>query len=251
MNIQNKLGKLRKAKKLRPILVYCLTDQPGIDVPDSDYPHAERFLKSLFRVLKKEGFDVQINHWGSIFLIEPVRQIPVALSINKTVDPCLPPGCEERLKQSSYFQLVGMGVSDFQSNLALSYRAWRPGTKWRFMLLERNHEELIENLLREMKARVSSLVSSPRHSLPMKDKVSFDDVVTLLTYNYIKINGLEHKPAWTKEISRRWVSSCEIRDGYVYFPVLSGVVSYRLMKSDIALLKRILPHILEEEIVIS
>ena len=228
------------------MLAYSSSIQHGIDVSDSDYPHVEAFLKSMFRTLKKEGFDIRVNHWGMIFLIEPARKIPIALSINKTAEPLLPSVYEEHLKESPYFQFKHAEARNYLSSLVLSYRPWRPGTKWRFFLLGENEDEFIRYFLGEMKAKISLLVSSPRHSISIRDKVSLEDVVTLLTYNHIKKNGRDQQPAWLQELNNIWIKHCEIFDGRIYFKSFGQDISYPLMKSDIVLLKKILPNIAEE-----
>lgn len=154
MNIEKKLQALRRAKKLRPLLMYRsshLDRDHGIDVPEDQFQRVQAFVKTLFKAAKRGGFDIQINHWGAIYLIDPDRQIPVALSVNiptvlKVVD-----GLEQRLKETPYIVLnEPLKVSN---QLNVGFRAWRPGTKWRYRDIKEKEQDasLAEEVIADIK----------------------------------------------------------------------------------------------------
>lgn len=92
-------------------------------------------------------------------------------------------------------------------------------------------------------------MESIRRTLPTNwEEVTVDDVLTLLTYSFVKTNGAEVLPPWELKHHRWEIRGCVIESDRVSFDVRLGTFEYKLRKPDIQLLKRILPNIGEEPI---
>jgi 3-dehydroquinate dehydratase len=86
MNIESKLRLLRKAKKRRVALTFHTRKIGGIDLNDEKLKIVLPVIKTLFRTLKAAKFEIEINHWGEIYLIEPERKIQLLLSVHDALN---------------------------------------------------------------------------------------------------------------------------------------------------------------------
>ena len=132
MNIESKLKLLRQAKKRRLALPFHSRHVGGIDVSNDEFPEVLSFIKALFKTLKSAKFDIEINHWGEIFLIEPDRKIEILLSIRKAINNRKISQVKEQLKKEPFLSSTEPYNN---SDLEVTYRANRQGTKSRAMLL--------------------------------------------------------------------------------------------------------------------
>jgi hypothetical protein len=162
MNIESKLKLLRQAKKRRVALSFHSRHVGGIDVSNDEFSEVLTFIKTLFKTLKLAKFDIEINHWGEIFLIEPDRKIEIFLSIRKTINNRKISQVKERLKKEPF--LSSTEPYD-NSDLEVTYRANRQGTKSRTMLIppiDTLYSEATQSLLTNMKDSVAGLVDKGR-----------------------------------------------------------------------------------------
>lgn len=188
MNIERKLQQLRKAKKRRTILPFHQKRIGGIDVSTEQYWDVQIFVKALFKRLKAQRFDIQVTHWGEIYLIEPVRKIHILLSICPKVDDEDIERIKEGLKSTDYFVKEDDGFA--QEQLCVLFRAYRPGTKWRRYSLDvesSNVDELVTQLISAIALSVTQLATTVRHELS-KDihQISLEDVMALICYGAAK-----------------------------------------------------------------
>lgn len=189
MNIESKLRLLRKAKKRRVALPFHSRHIGGIDVSNGEFPEVLSFIKALFKTLKSARFDIEISHWGEIFLVEPDRKIEILLSIRKTINNRKISQVKERLKKEPF--LSNIEPYD-NSDLEVTFRANRQGTKSRSMLIPPNdtlYTEATQNLLTNMKDSVAGLVDKGRSEYhhPRLD-ITSEDILCVMNYGAI-LNG--------------------------------------------------------------
>ena len=114
---------------------------------------------------------------------------------------------------------------------------------------QENDAILVEELIADIRTRLSGLVASVRHTLPTNlDEVTVDDVLSVITYSYVKMNGTDQLPPWEREHHRWEIQGYVIESDRLSFDVRFSTLEYRLKKPDIQLLKRILPNIEEERV---
>ena len=189
MNIESKLQLLRKARKLRAILPFHSRLVGGIDVSKEQYSDVQAFVKVFFKQLKAHQFDIQVTHWGEIYLIEPVRSIHVLLSISSRSNDVDIEQIKLGLKSKDYMTTEVDGFAEEQ--LCVSFRGYRLGTKWRnypLDLILRNFDELVAQIMTAMSINVAQLSTTIRHELS-KDihQVNLDDVMALICYGAAKL----------------------------------------------------------------
>jgi hypothetical protein len=188
MNIESKLQLLRKARKLRAILPFHSRQVGGIDVSKEQYSDVQAFMKALFKQLKAQKFDIQVTHWGEIYLIEPVRSIHVLLSISSRSNDVDIEQITLGLKSKGYMTTEVDGF--VEERLCVSFRAYRPGTKWRRYPLDLalvDFVELVTQIITAMKSNVAQLTTTVRHE-QSKDihLISLADVMALICYGAAK-----------------------------------------------------------------
>lgn len=183
MNIESKLRLLRKAKKRRVALPFHSRHVGGIDVSNDEFPEVLSFIKTLFKTLKSAKFDIEINHWGEVFLIEPDRKIEILLSIRKTINNKKISQVKERLKKEPF--LSSAEPFDNQ-DLEITYRANRQGTKSRVMLhpqFDTLYSEATQNLLTNMKDSVASLDDKGRSDYHQpRLSITSEDILCVMNY---------------------------------------------------------------------
>lgn len=189
MNIESKLQQLRKARKLRAILPFHRRQVGGIDVSKEQYSEVLIFVKALFKQLKAQQFDIQVTHWGEIYLIEPVRDIHIRLSINYKVNADDIELIKLALKSKGYIAAGGLGFAE--EKLCVSFSAYRPGTKWRYYPLDltcQKYDELVTQIITAMTFNVAQLSTTIRYELT-KDihQVSLEDLMALSCYGAAKL----------------------------------------------------------------
>ncbi len=188
MNIESKLQQLRKARTLRAILPFHSRQVGGIDVSKEQYSDVQAFVKTLFKQLKAQKFDIQVTHWGEIYLIEPVRSIYVLLSISSRANDDEIEQVKLALKSKDYLTKEVDGFAEEQ--LCVSFCAYRPGTKWRRYPLDLtfpHYDELVTQIITAMTFNVAQLSTTVRHELS-KDihQVDLDDLMALICYGAAK-----------------------------------------------------------------
>ncbi len=82
MNINKLIQSINRAKKIRRALPYHQQEISGINVSDKDLPQILKIIKLLFKQFKLNEFDIKINHWGEVIVIEPYRQIKVIMDFD-------------------------------------------------------------------------------------------------------------------------------------------------------------------------
>jgi hypothetical protein len=184
MNINKLIQSINRAKKIRRALPYHQQEISGINVSDKDLPQILKTIKLLFKQFKLNEFDIKINHWGEVIVIEPYRQIKVILSVGYFEQDHSISSVRERLKTCDYLDVSAL---DFNSrNLLIRIRAARANTKWReyrFSDVE-NGKIIAESIAEQIIEITSSLVSTTRFD-PYKDfdQVSIEDVLALARYS--------------------------------------------------------------------
>lgn len=183
MNIESKLKLLRQAKKRRVALSFHSRHVGGIDVSNDEFSEVLTFIKTLFKTLKLAKFDIEINHWGEIFLIEPDRKIEIFLSIRKTINNRKISQVKERLKKEPF--LSSTEPYD-NSDLEVTYRANRQGTKSRTMLIppiDTLYSEATQSLLTNMKDSVAGLVDKGRSDYHHpRLAITSEDILCVMNY---------------------------------------------------------------------
>jgi hypothetical protein len=189
MNIESKLRLLRKAKKRRVALPFHTRDVGGIDVNDEDFPSLINFIKALFKVLKSAKFDIEINHWGEIFLIEPNRKIEISLSVRKPINKAKITEITQRLKKEVFFQQENRYEN---KELEVTFKANRQGTKSRTISLPSNdslYKETAKSLLANIIDSVAGLVDKGRaeYRYP-RLAITSEDILCVMNYGSV-LNG--------------------------------------------------------------
>jgi len=186
MNIESKLKLLRQAKKRRVALPFHSRHVGGIDVNIDEFPEVLIFMKTLFKTLKSAKFDIEINHWGEIFLIEPDRKIEILLSIRKAINNKKISQIKERLKKEPF--LSSTEPYD-NSDLEVTFRANRQGTKSRSMILppvDSLYSEATQNLLTNMKDSVAGLVDKGRSDYRQpRLAITSEDILCVMNYGAV------------------------------------------------------------------
>ena len=221
MNIESKQQQLRKARKLRAILPFHRRQVGGIDVSKEQYSEAQVFLKALFKQLKAHKFDIQVTHWGEIYLIEPVREIHIRLSINYKVDADDIEQIKLALKSKGYIAAEELGLDEEQ--LCVSFCPYRPGTKWRYYPLDltsQRYDELVAHVIAEIKSNVAQLSTTVRHELS-KDihQVSLDDLMALICYGAAKLGADSQLASIARNREVSYPTSFKLQEGLL---TLSG-----------------------------
>lgn len=183
MNIESKLKLLRQAKKRRVALPFHSRHVGGIDVSNDEFPEVLIFMKTLFKTLKSAKFDIEINHWGEIFLIEADRKIEILLSIRKAINNRKISQVKEQLKKEPF-----LSSTEPYDNpvIEVTYRANRQGTKSRKMLLppiDTLYSEATQNLLTNMKDSVAGLVDKGRNDYyHPRLAITSEDILCVMNY---------------------------------------------------------------------
>jgi hypothetical protein len=212
MNIESKLQLLRKARKLRAILPFHSRLVGGIDVSKEQYSDVQAFVKVFFKQLKAHKFDIQVTHWGEIYLIEPVRSIHVLLSISSRSNEVDIEQIKLGLKSKGYMTKEIDGFADEQ--LCVSFRAYRPGTKWRnypLDLILTNFDELVAQIMTAMTINVAQLSTTIRHELS-KDihQVNLVDLMALICYGAAKLGPESQLARLSNNSELRSPTSCTL-----------------------------------------
>jgi len=186
MNIESKLRPLRKAKKRRIALAFHTRKIGGIDVDDEEFKIVLPFIKTLFKTLKAAKFEIEINHWGEIFLIEPERKIQVLLSVKETLNIEGISNIKSHLEGNDYFQQTNYSTSN---DIEVAFKANRQRTKWRTckLLTQANdHSIACLELVEQIKSAVSGLVSNARCEItePIHE-ITSEDILCIINYGAI------------------------------------------------------------------
>lgn len=183
MNIESKLKLLRQAKKRRVALPFHSRHVGGIDVSNDEFQEVSSFIKALFKTLKSAKFNIEISHWGEIFLVEPDRKIEILLSIRKTINNKKISQIKERLKKEPF--LSSTEPYD-NSDLEVTFRANRQGTKSRRVLLpliNTLYNEAAQNLLTNMRDSVAGLVDKGRGDYHQpRLSITSEDILCVMNY---------------------------------------------------------------------
>jgi hypothetical protein len=183
MNINKLIQSINRANKLRRALPYHQQEISGINVVDKELPLVLKTIKLLFKQFKLNEFDIKINHWGEVIVVEPERHIKVILSVGYFEQDHNVYSVKKRLKSCDYFDVSAL---DFNSRkLLIRIRAARTNTKWRehsFSDVE-SGKILAESIAEQIIEITSSLVSTTRFD-PYKDfdQVSIEDVLALARF---------------------------------------------------------------------
>lgn len=186
MNIESKLRLLRKAKKRRIALAFHTRKVGGIDLDDEKLRIVLPFIKTFFKTLKAAKFEIEINHWGEINLIEPERKIQVLLSVKETLNTKAILNIKKHLEGNDYLQQSNYSNSN---DIEVTFKANRQGTKWRTckLLTQANdHSIACLELLEQIKAAVSGLVKNARCEItePIHE-ITSEDILCIINYGAI------------------------------------------------------------------
>jgi hypothetical protein len=219
MNIESKLQQLRKARKLRAILPFHSRQVGGIDVSKEQYSDVQAFVKAVFKQLKAHKFDIQVTHWGEIYLIEPVRDIYILLSINSRVNDDEIELAKLALRSKDYIAKEVDGFAEEQ--LCASFCAYRPETKWRHYPLDltwRDFDELVTQIIKAMKLNVAQLSATVRHELSkVVHLISLADVMALICYGAAKHGPDSQLAHIANNRELRFSTSCKLVDKQLIF----------------------------------
>jgi hypothetical protein len=186
MNIESKLRLLRKAKKRRVALAFHTRKIGGIDLDDEKLKTVLPFIKTLFKTLKAAKFEIEINHWGEIYLIEPERKIQLLLSVQETLNTKNISNIKKHLEGNDYFQQENYSKSN---GIEVSFKANRQGTKWRTCKLPArasDHSIICIELIEQIKAAVSGLVSNVRFEIMRSiHEITSEDILCIINYGAI------------------------------------------------------------------
>jgi hypothetical protein len=250
MNIESKLQLLRKARKLRAILPFHSRLVGGIDVSKEQYSDVQAFVKVFFKQLKAHKFDIQVTHWGEIYLIEPVRSIHVLLSISSRSNDVDIEQIKLGLKSKGYMTTDVDGFAEEQ--LCVSFRANRPGTKWRNYPLElilTNFDELVAQIMTAMTINVAQLTTTVRHE-QSKDihKVNLDDVIALICYGAAKLGPESQLAHLSNNNELRSPTSCKlVGHQLMFFGYYCKQHQFFLSPSSMKIFRMLLPEAGENE----
>jgi hypothetical protein len=183
MNIESKLRLLRKAKKRRVVLPFHSRHVGGIDVSNGEFPEVLSFIKALFKTLKSARFDIEISHWGEIFLVEPNREIEISLSVRIPINKTKITEITQRLKKEVFFQQENTYEN---KELEVTFKANRQGTKSRIISLPSNdslYKETAKSLLANMIDSVAGLVDKGRaeYRYP-RLAITSEDILCVMNY---------------------------------------------------------------------
>jgi hypothetical protein len=183
MNTNKLIQSINRAKKIRRALPFHHQLINGVNVADKELPQVLKTIKLLFKEFKLNNFDIRVNHWGEVIVIEPDRQIKVILSVGYFEQDHSISSVKERLKTNDYFNVSSL---DFNSRkLLLRIRAARANTKWReyrFSDVE-NGKILAKSIAEQIIEITSTLVATTRFD-PYKyfGKVTIEDVLAIARY---------------------------------------------------------------------
>ncbi|EAR55868.1 putative orphan protein [Photobacterium sp. SKA34] len=250
MNIESKLQQLRKVRKLRAILLFHRRQVGGIDVSKEQYSDVQVFVKALFKQLKVQKFDIQVTHWGEIYLIEPARDIHIRLSINYKVNIDDIEQIKLALKLKGY---IAKEVDGFaREQLCVSFCAYRPGTKWRRYPLETklaNYDELVTQIITAMKFNVAQLSATVRHELS-KDihQINLEDVMALICYGAAKLGPDSQLAHLSNNKELRSPISCKLLGHQLMlFGYYCEQHEFFLSPSSMKIFRMLLPEVSESE----
>lgn len=184
MNIEKLLRSLRQAKKLRKVLPFHDRTINGIDVSVEEYPAVETFIKSLFKNLKRDGFEIFVSHWGEITLTEPLHGIKVDISVGYLLDEKLVETSVQQLKTQHYLSLPeGTPLSP---SMVCQFKLLRNGTKWHSFQLDAEimkRETLAKHIAEKIQDRAGMLQPQVNHEFwNDPSQVSIEDILALIRY---------------------------------------------------------------------
>lgn len=182
MNIANKLKALRQAKKRRIALPFHTRKVGGIDVEPEQYNETLAFMKKVFKSLKSKKFDIKINHWGEIILVEPERLIEVFLSVRNSPYDSQITKLKKRLEHSDYFEITEKA----NHKTEIAFKANRQGTKWRSVVIPSSAESYIESATKLVDYIVESVsglcdTGRPEYHKPI-DEFNNEDIICVMNY---------------------------------------------------------------------
>ncbi|PKG74680.1 hypothetical protein CXF86_11635 [Shewanella sp. GutCb] len=250
MNIESKLQYLRKARKLRAILPFHRRQVGGIDVLKEQYSEVQVFVKALFKQLKAQKFDIQVTHWGEIYLIEPVSVIHIRLSINYKVNADDIEQIKLALKSKDYIAAEGLGLA--REQLCVSFCAYRPGTKWRYYPLDltsQKYDELVAHVIAAIKVNVAQLSTTVRHELS-KDihQVRLDDLMALICYGAAKLGSESQLAHLSNNKELRFPICCKlVGHQLIFFGYYCKQHEFFLSPSSMKIFRMLLPEVGESE----
>lgn len=184
MNIENLLRALRLAKKLRKALPFHQRTIYGIDVHADEYQTVQSFVKGLFKSLKRADFDIQVNHWGEIILIEPTHEIKVSVSVSYAVSDVVVKEAIQKLESQHYFSIPDDSL--LSPIMVCQFKLLRRGTKWHSFRLSSEasiSNTLAERITEQIQERAAMLSPQVRYDYwePL-DVVTIQDVLALIRY---------------------------------------------------------------------
>ncbi|TNC82795.1 MAG: hypothetical protein C9356_02695 [Oleiphilus sp.] len=184
MNIEGLSRAVRRAKKLRPALVFHSRQVHGIDVPHDKEQFVFSFIKMLFKRLKAKDFNIQVSPWGEILLTAPIHDIPLTISVayfpksgnvEKTFKPYGTPTSP-----------IKFHMNAFQPELQLRFRVLRNSTKWQSFPIQCSippSVEQTEHIVEQMLLRCAGLLPNPDLNKPPDvNDVEIADVLALVRY---------------------------------------------------------------------
>lgn len=243
MKLTRTMQALRRARKLRPCLVFHERPIGGIDVPKIQFERALGFIRCLVKSAEAAGCEVNVNHWGALFVTPPFSPAAIEVSIRLT-SPALPSEQMETLLKNSRYRLLARDVEGLC--LCAVFQVYRPGTKPAWFKLDDpiSHIELAEEIVEAMIARSAQLVPSVRFALPDWRRVGLDDVLCVLRYGAYASYGQVLEKACYPIIEVWSLDRCEIVGNSVtFFSGRSNTAYYRLQKTERKFLEQLAPNI--------
>ncbi|GGB75452.1 hypothetical protein GCM10011607_39700 [Shewanella inventionis] len=161
----------------------------GIDVSDELFAGVMIFIKALFKRLKVQQFDIEITHWGEIFLVEPSRGMFIQLSVHLRVSDVDVKRVKLDLKSDNY--RVYQDECFAHESLCVSLRVNRSGTQWRRFPLDVtsvSFDNVMATIIKAMHLNVANLTPTVKHELSRDiHTIDVDDVVALIRYGAAKL----------------------------------------------------------------
>jgi hypothetical protein len=189
MNIESKLKKIRTSRKRRVVLPFHSIPIGGIDVSDELFAGVMIFIKALFKRLKVQQFDIEVTHWGEIFLVEPSRGMFIQLSVHLRVSDVDVKRVKLDLKSDNY--RVYQDECFAHESLCVSFRVKRSGTQWRRFPLDVtsvSFDNVMATIIKAMHLNVANLTPTVKHELSRDiHTIDVDDVVALIRYGAAKL----------------------------------------------------------------
>ncbi|MBR9883489.1 MAG: hypothetical protein GYB21_07450 [Oceanospirillales bacterium] len=248
MRLTRTLQALKRARQLRPCLLFHDRAIGGIDVPASDFERVLGFVRCLVKAAEAEGFDIEVNHWGALFMTPPDSPAAFELSVRLT-SPALPiDALVTRVKAAGFCQLSGDSEG---LGLCVGFQAYRPGTKavWRTLSKPEEDVELAQQLVKQMMERIGQLAPRVRLALPDWHKVSLSDVLCVLRYGAYASHGQPLEHVCYPKIELWAIERCVIEcDNATLFQGRYQNSHYRLAKAEHALLARLIPDLTDDPV---